>query len=113
MSLRFAAKKHKPKIEYKTGANEMGLVYAEIQLFNAGELYNFRTGEISEEEVKQVKVNALVDTGSCMLTINATVRHQLGLPLIEKQISVLADETDGENNSGLSGGEIYRLYDFA
>ena len=96
MSLRIAAKKNKPKVEYKTGVNEMGLVYAEIELFNAGELYNFRKGEISEDEIKQVKVIALVDTGSYMLTINDTVRHQLGLPLIEKQFSVLADESEIE-----------------
>ncbi|MGI8788267.1 MAG: clan AA aspartic protease [Pyrinomonadaceae bacterium] len=96
MSLRIATKKNNPKVEYKTGVNEMGLVYAEIELFNAGELYNFRKGEISEDEVKQVKVNALVDSGSYMLTINDTIQNQLGLPLIEKQFSVLADDTEIE-----------------
>ena len=78
MSLRIAAKKNKPKIEYKTGVNEMGLVYAEIELFNAGEMYEFRKGEISEENVKRVKVNTLVHTGSNMLTISDGIRNQLG-----------------------------------
>jgi clan AA aspartic protease len=96
MGVRIAAKKHKPKVEYKTGVNEMGLVYAEIELFNAGEFYNFRKGEIAEDEIKRVKVSALVDTGSYMLTINESIRNQLGLPLIEKQFSVLADEREVE-----------------
>ncbi len=96
MSLRIAAKKHKPKVEYKTGVNEMGLVYAEIELFNAGEMYEFRKGIISEEKIKRVKVKSLVDTGSYMLTINDKIRNQLGLPLIEKQFSVLADDSEIE-----------------
>ena len=96
MSVRLAAKKNKPKVEYKTGVNEMGLVYAEIELFNAGEMYEFRKGLISEENIKRVKVTSLVDTGSYMLTINDNIRNQLGLPLIEKQFSVLADETEIE-----------------
>ena len=96
MSLRIATKKSKPKVEYKTGVNEMGLVYAEIELFNAGEMYEFRKGFISEENIKRVKVAALVDTGSYMLTINDSIRNQLDLPLIEKQFSVLADDTEIE-----------------
>jgi clan AA aspartic protease len=85
-----------PKTEYKTGVNEMGLVFAEIELFNAGELYDFRKGLISEEKVKRVKVNSLVDTGSYMLAITEEIRNQLDLPLLEKQFSVLADETQIE-----------------
>ena len=96
MSLRIATKKNKPKVEYKTGVNEMGLVYAEIELFNAGEMYEFRKGRISEDKIKRVKVVSLVDTGSYMLTINDKIRHQLDLPLIEKQFSVLADDTEIE-----------------
>ncbi len=96
MSVRIATKKHKPKVEYKTGVNEMGLVYAEIELFNAGEMYEFRKGKISEENIKRVKVMSLVDTGSYMLTINDNVRNQLDLPLIEKQFSVLADDSEIE-----------------
>lgn len=96
MSLRIAAKKHKPKVEYKTGVNEMGLVYAEIELFNAGEMHEFRKGRIAEDEIRRVKVKSLVDTGSYMLTINDNIRNQLDLPLIEKQFSLLADESEIE-----------------
>ena len=60
----------------------MGLVYAEIDLSNAGDVYNFRKGLIPESEVKKVTVNALVDSGAINLCINETVQNQLSLPVI-------------------------------
>jgi clan AA aspartic protease len=78
---------------YETGVNEMGLVYAEIDLENGGDTYLFRKGLIKEDEIKKVRVKALVDSGAYMLSINETVRAQLDLPIIEKQFGRLADET--------------------
>ena len=74
----------------------MGLVFAEIELLNAGEAYLFRQKMIEESEIKQIKVRSLVDTGAYMLTINYDVKNQLDLPLIEKQFVTLADETQLE-----------------
>ena len=74
----------------------MGLVFAEIELLNAGEAYLFRQKMIEESEIKQIKVRSLVDTGAYMLTINDDVKNQLDLPLIEKQFVTLADETQLE-----------------
>lgn len=71
----------------------MGLVYAEIDLINGGDIYLKRQGLLDEENVKQVRVSALVDSGAYMLSINETVRAQLDLPFIEKQFGTLADET--------------------
>src|SRR5687768_2320013 len=84
-------KRERPK--YESGVNEMGLVYAEIDLLNGGDVYLYRQGLLEEGKVKQVQVNALVDTGAYMLSINETVRAQLDLPFIEKQFGTLADET--------------------
>jgi clan AA aspartic protease len=81
---------------YKTGKNDMGLVYAEIELTNGGDAYMFRQGMIEESEIKQVMVTALVDSGAYMLTINNDIRNQLDLPFIEKQLATLADETQVE-----------------
>jgi len=78
---------------YKTGVNEIGLVYAEIDLANGGDMYLFRQNLLGEEKIKQVTVNALVDSGAYMLCINENVKAQLDLPVIEKQFSRLADET--------------------
>ncbi|MGI8882886.1 MAG: clan AA aspartic protease [Pyrinomonadaceae bacterium] len=84
-------KKEYPK--YESGLNEMGLVYAEIDLLNGGDVYLQRKKLLDEKDVKQVRVNALVDSGAYMLSINETVRAQLDLPFIEKQFGTLADET--------------------
>ena len=71
----------------------MGLVYAEIDLLNGGDVYLKRQKLLDEKDVKQVRVNALVDSGAYMLSINETVRAQLDLPFIQKQFGTLADET--------------------
>lgn len=78
---------------YRSGVNEMGLVYAEIELANGGDMYLFRQGDLDESKIRQVRVDALVDSGAYMLCINENVKAQLDLPLIEKQFSRLADET--------------------
>lgn len=78
---------------YETGVNEMGLVYAEIDLISVDDLVLHRRGYLDENKIKQVKVKALVDSGAYMLAINENVRAQLDLPVIEKQFGRLADET--------------------
>ena len=94
--VKLSAKKVTKQKTYKTGKNDMGLVYAELELTNGGDAYMFRQGMIDETEIKQITVNALVDSGDYMLTINDGVRNQLDLPLIEKQFATLADETQVE-----------------
>jgi clan AA aspartic protease len=71
----------------------MGLVYAEIDLINVDDQALHRRGFLDKDEIKQVRVKALVDSGAYNLCINETVRTQLDLPFIEKQIVALADET--------------------
>ena len=89
--LTLAPKREIPK--YKSGVNEMGLVYAEIDLISVDDLVLHRRGFLDRDEIKQVRVEALVDSGAYMLSINETVRAQLDLPFIEKQFGTLADET--------------------
>ena len=91
MSLKLAPKKVYRK--HRTGVNKMGLVYAEIDLLNGGDVYLQRKKLVDEKEVKKVTINALVDSGAYMVTINENVRAQLDLPFIEKQFGRLADET--------------------
>ncbi len=71
----------------------MGLFYAEIDLFNAGQVYLQRQKQLEAKDVRQVTVNALVDSGAYMLSINDEIRTQLDLPLIEKQFATLAGDT--------------------
>ncbi len=71
----------------------MGLVYAELDLLNGGDVYLNRQGLLDEGEIKQTAVTALVDSGAYMLSINETIKTQLDLPVIEKQFVTLADES--------------------
>ena len=91
MSLKLAPKKVYRK--HQTGVNKMGLVYAEIDLISIDDIVLSRRGFLDKDKIKQVTINALVDSGAYMLTINENVRAQLDLPLIEKQFGRLADET--------------------
>lgn len=84
-------KRERPK--YESGVNEMGLVYAEIDLISVDDLVLHRCGFLEGDKIKQVRVTALVDSGAYMLSSNETVRAQLDLPFIEKQFGTLADET--------------------
>lgn len=55
----------------------MGLVYAEIQLINGGDLELVWRGYMDKDEIKQMWVTALVNSGSYMLAINENIQEQL------------------------------------
>lgn len=71
----------------------MGLVHANIELQNGGDAEDYRRGRIGEDEIRQLTVNAMVDTGSIMLAINEEIRQVLGLEVIDHRSSQLADGT--------------------
>jgi clan AA aspartic protease len=71
----------------------MGLTYANIQLQNGADIEDFRRGRIGEDEIQQLEVHALVDTGFVMLAINQTIADALGLSVIGQRKSQLADGT--------------------
>ena len=69
----------------------MGLVHAEIELINNGDLEMVRRNLMDQDEVKRMTVSALVDTGSYMLCINESIQEQLQLPVVEKRKAETAD----------------------
>lgn len=69
----------------------MGLVYADIQLINGGDLEMVRRGYMDKDEIKSMWVNMLVDTGSYMLAINENIQEQLQLPVLEKRKAQMAN----------------------
>jgi clan AA aspartic protease len=71
----------------------MGLIYADIELINGDDLALARKHIIGEEEIKRMRVNMLVDTGSVYMCINETVQEQLQLSVLEKRKAQLADGT--------------------
>jgi len=69
----------------------MGLVYADIELINSDDLALTRRGVIDKDEIKRIRVNALVDTGSYMLAINENIQAYLQLPVVERRNAQLAN----------------------
>ncbi|MDY6804041.1 MAG: retroviral-like aspartic protease family protein [Cyanobacteriota bacterium] len=71
----------------------MGLVYADIELIRGDDLALFREGYLAEEQIRRIKVNALVDSGAYMLAINQQIKTQLNLKKVGEQVAELADGT--------------------
>jgi len=71
----------------------MGAVYADITLINGGDIEMAKRSVIGEEEIKQMTVRMLVDSGAYMMGINQTIQEQLRLSFIEKRKVILADGT--------------------
>jgi len=69
----------------------MGLVYAEIELINAGDLELARRNMLDIDEVKKMNVEMLVDSGSYYMCINETVKELLDLNILEKRKWQLAN----------------------
>lgn len=69
----------------------MGLVYADIQIINGEDLVLAKRHIIGEDEVKQMTVRMLADSGAYMMAINEAVQGQLQLPVIEKRNAQMAD----------------------
>ncbi len=69
----------------------MGLVHADITLINAGDIEMAKRHIIGEDEIKQMTVSMIVDSGAYMLAINETIQEQLNLSFVEKRKGVLAD----------------------
>lgn len=71
----------------------MGLIYAEIELINGQDLGLALKYVIGDEEVRRMRVRALVDTGAIMLCINESVQEQLQFPVMETRKAQLANGT--------------------
>lgn len=69
----------------------MGLIYADIELINGEDIVLARRNFIGEDEIKSMRVNMLVDTGSIYMCINENIQEQLQLPVIEQRKGQLAN----------------------
>ena len=74
----------------------MSLVYTEITLRNVEDKMKANIGLIQEPEIRQITVNALVDTGAWTLVINEATRKKLGLGIVGAEPGTLADGTKEE-----------------
>jgi len=74
----------------------MGLTYADITLANSYDETAFKKGFVAEKDIKKMDVKALVDSGAYMLTIDTSIKTQLGLDVFETMEVELADGTRQE-----------------
>lgn len=69
----------------------MGITFADIQLTSSEDLLLLRKGYIQKQDVRSLRVKALVDTGASMLTIPKSIQQQLDLPKVDEQRVELGD----------------------
>ena len=69
----------------------MGLVYADLELINTVDIALAKRNIIGEDEIKTIRVSALVDSGAYNMCINETIQSQLQLPFVEKRTGQLAN----------------------
>ena len=69
----------------------MGRVVTRIKLVNSGDLRLARDGLLAQEMVRELELEALVDTGATDLVLPANVVSALGLPEIDQREIRLAD----------------------
>ena len=67
------------------------MVYADLEIINTIDIALAKKSIIGEEEIKSLRVNALVDTGAYNMCINEIIQSQLELPFVEKRTGVLAN----------------------
>jgi len=76
----------------------MGIIYADITLQNSTDVEMHRRGVLPSEQVRQMNVKALVDTGALTLTINDKIANQLNLSVQDQVVTELADGTRGKGD---------------
>jgi clan AA aspartic protease len=69
----------------------MGLVHAEVELINGGDLEMVRRSFMDQDEVKRMYVTMLVDSGAYNLCINEVIQEQLQFPIVEKRKAQMAN----------------------
>jgi clan AA aspartic protease len=69
----------------------MVLIRTQLELVNGVDLALSRQGKVPAEDVRTMKVTALVDSGAMMLAINENIRQQLGLLKTDERLAELAD----------------------
>jgi len=67
------------------------MIYADIELINVEDLLMERKRLIDQDEIRRLRLNILVDTGSYMLAINENIQAILQLPVTDKRKAGLAN----------------------
>ena len=57
----------------------MGTVYADVTLKNVVDVIGVQRGLLAEQDIRELKISAVVDTGAMTLVISEAVQEKLGL----------------------------------
>jgi clan AA aspartic protease len=74
--------------------NDMGRVYAEIEVVHYDDLSDARRGRITPDQVRRMHITAMVDSGADYFAINEHIQNQLQLPVNETRVFELADGSE-------------------
>ena len=69
----------------------MGMVHAEITVQNAADASRALQGQLAKEAIREITVEAVVDTGAASLVISEEQRQTLGLGITEERSVKMAD----------------------
>jgi clan AA aspartic protease len=71
----------------------MGLVYADIEIYNYADETLYEDGYLPKEKIRKINVTAMADSGAIRLSINENIKQQLGLRVRQQLDISLADGT--------------------
>jgi len=71
----------------------MGLVYADIELFNYADETLCEDGYLPKEKIRNMQITAMADSGAIRLSINERIKEKLGLKVRQQLNISLADGT--------------------
>lgn len=74
----------------------MGEVRSKVLLENRRDRILFEGGYLDEKKIRQIEINALVDTGAVMTLLSQDLVQTLGLPVEGQVIVTLADDSKKE-----------------
>lgn len=69
----------------------MGVFRQEFTIINADDKALAKRNLIKPDEIRELRVSFLIDTGAYMLCINEEIQHQLGLEITDRQEGLLAN----------------------
>ena len=69
----------------------MGLVHAEIEIINGGDIEMVRRNLMDKDEIRRMSVTMLVDSGAYNLCINEVIQEQMEFPIVEKRKAQMAN----------------------
>ena len=69
----------------------MGTVFVDITLVNVADRVMAKNGHLSEQDIRMISANVIVDTGAVTLIISEPVREKLGLGITDRKEATLAN----------------------